>query len=248
MSYETFVNASMSAEMESARSLLSDLLAITATSPVCQADDLCTRAAAVLSQWDGTCTAESTGSLLYERFRSAYLGTSPVWSAPFDLANPLETPRGIPASEADTAIVSLSRVAIEMETEDGLALDLAWGAYKRLPADVNGVEWGLSGSVGDSVRTSGADSMRPAAGETTATGVAGGTYKSVNEFLPGGTEWGRASVQTAYGSQTMRGAPHNSDQWEQYSKREYRTALLNRADVEANTERRVALEYTWPGR
>jgi hypothetical protein len=71
---------------------------------------------------------------------------------------------------------------------------------------------------------------------------------SVNEFLPGGQAWGRASVQTAYGSQTMRGALHNSDQWEQYSTRQYRTALLNRADVEANTERRVELEYSWPGR
>ena len=45
----------------------------------------------------------------------------------------------------------------------------------------------------------------------------------------------------------MRGAPHNSDQWELYSKREYRTALLERADVEANAERRVEFEYTWPG-
>ena len=46
----------------------------------------------------------------------------------------------------------------------------------------------------------------------------------------------------------MRGAPHNSDQWEIYSRNEYRTALLERADVEANTERRVTLEWTWPGR
>ena len=55
-------------------------------------------------------------------------------------------------------------------------------------------------------------------------------------------------VQTAYGSQTMRGAPHNSDQWEMYSSNTYREALLERADVEANTERRVSFEYTWPGR
>ncbi len=93
-----------------------------------------------------------------------------------------------------------------------------------------------------------ASSRRPDGGAATTTGFAGGTFKSVNEFLPGGESWGRAGVQTAYGSQTMRGAPHNSDQWEIYSTRTYRTALLERADVEANTERRVALEYTWPGR
>jgi hypothetical protein len=91
-------------------------------------------------------------------------------------------------------------------------------------------------------------------------------------------------VQTAYGSQSMRGAPHNSDQvsllpnatspheppcvradclqqadeevcvgvcwtqWEIYSTRTYRHALLNRADVEANTERQITLTYVWPGR
>ena len=106
---------------------------------------------------------------------------------------------------------------------------------------------GLSGSSDDTVRTS-ASSRRPDGGAATTTGFAGGTFKSVNEFLPGGESWGRAGVQTAYGSQTMRGAPHNSDQWEIYSTRTYRTALLERADVEANTERRVALEYTWSGR
>jgi hypothetical protein len=70
----------------------------------------------------------------------------------------------------------------------------------------------------------------------------------VAEFIPGGDEWGRAAVQTAYGSQTMRGAPHNADQWEIYSSNTYRPALLNRADVEANAERRITLEYSWPGR
>jgi acyl-homoserine-lactone acylase len=246
--YEEFVDASMSVEMESARALLSSLLAIATTAPSCTADDFCLRAANVLTSWDGRCAAESVGALLYERFRVVFLATSPDFLSPFSLADPLLTPSGIPASEAEVAVASLARVAREMEEEDGLALDTAWGAYKKLPSDNAGVQWGLSGSVGDSVRTSGGEPLRPPAGETTATGVAGGTFKSVNEFLPGGEAWGRAAVQTAYGSQTMRGAIHNSDQWEQYSTRRYRTALLNRADVEANTERRVALEYTWPGR
>ena len=249
-SFEEFVDASMSVEMESARALLSDLLAIAAASPSCNASPLCASARAVLEQWDGRCAATSIGALLYERFRIAYLGASPAWEIPFDLSNPIETPRGIPLTEADAAVVALTRVAIEMAEEDDMPLDLPWGAYKRLPADRDGVQWGLSGSVGDSVRTSGGESLRPATPgpNATSTGVAGGTFKSVSEFLPGGEEWGRARVQTAYGSQSMRGAAHNADQWEIYSSNTYRTALLNRADVEANTERRVALEYTWPGR
>eukprot|EP01050_Picozoa_sp_SAG11_P009724 SAG11_NODE_935_length_6482_cov_25.242676_1_plen_140_part_00 len=105
---------------------------------------------------------------------------------------------------------------------------------------------GLSGSQDDSVRNS-HSSRRPDGGAATTTGFAGGTFKSTNEFLPGGTEWGRAGVQTAYGSQTMRDGAHNSDQWEIYSSNTYRTALLERADVEANAERRITLEFSWPG-
>ena len=167
----------MSVEMESSRALLAPLLELAVADSLCTQDPLCVRAVEVLRSWDARCAAESVGALLYERFRVVYLGSSPEWLVPFDLAEPLSTPRGIPPSEAETAVAALARVAREMEEEDGMPLDLAWGAYKKLPNDVSGVQWGLSGSVGDSVRTSGGESMRPAAGETTSTGVAGGTFK-----------------------------------------------------------------------
>ena len=200
----------------------------------------------MLQNWDGLCAADSVGALLFDRFRAAYLGGN-VWEAPFDLADPIETPFGIPVSETGAAVQALIVVAMQMEDEDGQRLDKPWGEFKKLPVDVNGVEWGLSGSQDDSVRNS-HSSRRPGAGEETTTGFAGCTFKSVNEFLPGGETWGRAMVQTAYGSQTMRGAPHNSDQWEIYSSGTYRPALLNRADVETNTEQRASFDYTWPGR
>ena len=149
------------------------------------------------------------------------------------------------AGAAELAIVTLVRVMREMQ-EDEQAFDLAWGDFKKLPVDHSGFQHGLPGSADDSVRNS-HSSRRPDLGAATTTGFAGGTFKSVNEFMPGGTRWGRAGVQLAYGSQTMRGAPHNSDQWQIYSNNVYRTALLERADVEQNMERHIVLEYTWPG-
>ena len=83
------------------------------------------------------------GALLFDRFRGAYLG-SPQWSVPFDLADPIETPRDIPPAEAEAAVAALVRVAREMEEEDGQPLDMPWGDFKKLPEDVNGVHWGAS--------------------------------------------------------------------------------------------------------
>jgi hypothetical protein len=40
------------------------------------------------------------------------------------------------------AVDSLTKVALEMEQEDGQRLDMMWGAFKKLPVDVNGVVWG----------------------------------------------------------------------------------------------------------
>jgi acyl-homoserine-lactone acylase len=245
--YEQFVRASMNIEMESAKHILDALLELR-PSVLCRVEPLCEVGLEVLGAWDGLCGAESRGALLFDRFRAAYgsQGTASLWETPFDLADPIETPRGIPGpTGAENAIATLVRVMGEM-MEDGQGFDMAWGDFKKLPLDNNGVAWGLSGSQDDSVRNS-HSSRRPDGDAATTTGFAGGTFKSTNEFLPGGTEWGRAGVQTAYGSQTMRDGTHNSDQWEIYSSNTYRTALLERADVEANAERSITLEFEWPG-
>ena len=57
-----------------------------------------------------------------------------------------------------------------------------------------------------------------------------------------------AVTQTAYGSSSMPDSKHYADQWQIYSNNTYRTAHLERADVEAHAERTVILQYDWPGR
>ena len=47
-------------------------------------------------------------------------------------------------AEAEAAVAALVRVAREMEEEDGQPLDMPWGDFKKLPEDVNGVQWGAS--------------------------------------------------------------------------------------------------------
>lgn len=148
-------------------------------------DALCLQAVEVLREWDGLCAAESVGALLYERWRREYLaGAAVSWEVEFDLGDPIETPRGIAAEGAPAAVAALATVARQMVEEDGQPLDLPWGEYKRLPLDVNNVAWGLSGSNGESVRTSGGEAARPPEPGSTSTGVAGGTFKSVRPASP----------------------------------------------------------------
>ena len=168
--FEDFVDASMNVEVESAKHLLESLLELVAGSAECAGNELCSRALAVLQAWDRFCAPESVGALLFDRFRAIYLAGNSEWSEPFDLADPIETPRGIPAAEVNAAVVALIRAATEMELEDGQPLDLAWGEFKKLPPDVNDIAWGLSGSQDDSVRNS-HSSRRPDAGATTTTGT-----------------------------------------------------------------------------
>ena len=241
----------MNSQLESSLHTLESLLTWAIADADCQADNFCVRAIEVLREWDGLAMYDSVGALLFDRWRATAVGGPGTgaanWEVPFNLADPIETPRGIAPPAAAAAVAALGRVAREMEEEDGQPLTMAWGEFKKLPLDNNGIEWGVSGTQDDSVRNS-HTSRRPAIPGATDTGFAGGTFKSVNEFVPGGASWGRAAVQTAYGSQTMRGAAHNSDQWEIYSRNQYRTALLDRADIEAAAERRVTLSYAWPGR
>lgn len=239
----------MSVRVESSLHVLSSMVPILAS--CCEADEACIRGVSVLNQWDGTCAADSVGSLLYDRFRNDFVslaaGSNVMWVIPFNLSNPIETPAALKRSDEGAICEAFKRVVREMEGEDKQPLDMEWGAFKKLPVDNNGIQWGASGSQDDSVRNA-HTARRPEEGETITTGFAGGTFKSVNEFLPGGEQWGRAVVQTAYGSSSMPDAKHNSDQWQMFGENKYRTAHLKREDVEAHADHTVKLEYEWPGR
>ena len=120
---------------------LRDCLVVYSGSEECLTNAYCVRALQVLQSWDGLCAADSVGALLFDRFRGEYLGGE-VWEVPFDLADPIETPFGIPVSEAGAAVQALIVVAMQMEDEDGQRLDKPWGEFKKLPVDINGIEWG----------------------------------------------------------------------------------------------------------
>eukprot|EP01065_Artemidia_motanka_P026950 TRINITY_DN32189_c0_g1_i1.p1 TRINITY_DN32189_c0_g1~~TRINITY_DN32189_c0_g1_i1.p1 ORF type:complete len:785 (+),score=252.83 TRINITY_DN32189_c0_g1_i1:70-2424(+) len=232
--FDQYVNGSMSVEIESARHFLAPLLGMAKTST----DKRVLRALAVLEAWDGRSGPESEGTLLWLRFRTEFLGGY-QGEVPWDAADPYNTPRGIPAIDRDAAMDALARVVDGM-TKDGLQLHEPWGAYKLLPKDNHGEKWGVSGTTDDSVRNAHASNDGP--GPHTA--WAGGTFKAVTEFLPGAETYGRARVQTSYGSQSMPAAPHNGDQWEMFSKQQYREGLLTRAAVQKHAEATQNLVYS----
>jgi acyl-homoserine-lactone acylase len=233
-----YVVGSMSVEAEAAR-LVSDLIRWAEENQ--NGRPFLVASIRVLRAWDRRLDTDSRGALLFNRWLSLYLNGGTQYTVTFDRTNPVNTPTGIPTQEVTRTLTALERAAQEMEA-DGQALDTALGEGQKLPRDVNGILWasngGAAGNIG-TVRTT-SYTVRPQTPEGYSIGSSGCTFKAVVEFFPNGTR--RADVQMGYGQQSMPG-PHNGDQWQLYSERRYRPALLEREDVEAHATRRLKLVY-----
>jgi acyl-homoserine-lactone acylase len=68
--------------------------------------------------------------------------------------------------------------------------------------------------------------------------VTGDSYVAITEF----SDPVRASVLLSYGNSSQPGSPHNGDQLELFSRKEMRTAWLQREEIEANLEARETLQ------
>lgn len=90
--FESFVAASMSVEMESAWHALSSAIEALKSAESCRSSLPCQQAIAVLDAWDSTCAPDSKGSLLWDRFRADFvtLGGS-NWVTDFALNDPINT-------------------------------------------------------------------------------------------------------------------------------------------------------------
>ncbi len=87
-------------------------------------------ACAILHAWDATNDADSVGPSVWREFWSLVNSTPNLWAVPFDIAEPVRTPRdlnvGDPAVRSQ-AIVDLGS-AVKRLNDAGIPLDRPWGA------------------------------------------------------------------------------------------------------------------------
>src|SRR5215217_3540507 len=88
-------------------------------------------ACAALAAWDGRADVGSRGAVLWRETWSRLSGAGVPWTIPFDPADPVNTPRGLNAS--DPKVPDALRGAVEDLRAKGIPLDVPLGAQQAEP-------------------------------------------------------------------------------------------------------------------
>jgi len=189
------------------------------------------KAAAVLEKWDRETNADSKGAVLFGRWYShSNENGDGLFSQPFDLQHPLETPRGLKDPKA--AVAALIAAASDLQ-KSGASLDISWGEVNRLQRG----KFDFPGNGGpDELGIFRVINYKP---ENTAhfVSMGGDSFIAAVEFASPL----RARVLLTYGNSTDPASAHFGDQLELSSRKEWRTPWLTRGEVEHHLEERTTL-------
>ena len=233
ISLDEFVRLKLSTRMELADRISKDLIAAAEAEGSQEAKE----AAKVLEAWDHNTDNESRGAFLFDRFVRKWVGgsdklntlgtSSQLFSHPWDLNDPVNTPFGLTDSKA--AVSALLEAAKDVKATYG-RLDVAWGEVFRFKiGDVDVPGNGGPGPMGVfRTMTLGAPvdgKYFPAHGDT---------YVAAIEF----SRPLKAKVLTSYGNATQQGSKHNNDQLKLLSDKKMRDVWFTREEAEKHLEER----------
>ncbi len=141
-SQETVQNLLFNHRHYGAEVFLDDILAI------CELSADLDEACSVLTSWDRRQDLDSVGAVVFNRFWETARGISAHFAVPFDVDDPVHTPRGLTTDQAATRefITESLREAVASLEEAGIALDTPWGDAQF--AMRNGEKIGIPGGSG----------------------------------------------------------------------------------------------------
>lgn len=207
--------------MEAAERFLDDLLAAYKKYPDLRAAE----AIKILAVWDKKTECGSRGAVLFGTWWELINGS--MVKIPWSADNPNSTPDGL--NDPVKAVELLVKAADDVLKKYG-SLDVKWGDLYRLR--INDIDLPANGGPGDYgiFRTlnfaPGPDNKKLA--------VHGETYVAVTEF----GEEVKAEVILSYGNASQKGSRHIGDQLQLLSEKRLRPALLSRAEIKKNLEKR----------
>jgi acyl-homoserine-lactone acylase len=246
ISFDMLLQKKLSTHMELADRLLPDLLDAADK----YGSDRAKQAAAVLRNWNRDAEANSTGALLFYTWAQKFVNTAVTVAAPggirnfavpYDVNEPLTTPRGL--KDPKQAAALLDDAAAETEKTYG-AIDTPWGKVMRIQINgqsdgntaaergpaLNGVDLPGNGGYGNlgifRVVTYG-----PML-DGTKTPVHGDGFTLAIEFTP----VIHAKVLLSYGDSSQPGSPHHTDQLKLVEQKQWRDVWRTRSEIEANLE------------
>lgn len=95
-------------------------------------------ACAALNQWDGRYDLDSRGAYLFDRFWMKAGRLPGIWAVPFDVKDPINTPRDlVTGGETGVKLIAALKAAADEVAKAGIALDARWGdvQYAQRGAD-----------------------------------------------------------------------------------------------------------------
>ncbi len=194
----------------------------------------------VLEAWDWTFDADSVGAVLFAFWAMHYDATilggtrfpTDAFAVPFDPMDPVGTPSGL--ADPGKAVEALEFATRAVQQTFG-SLQVPWGAFVTFR--VGDVSLPGFGAPPEAFGVFSPNFAAPTSAGPLAT-VAGDTWVAVVEFGDVPTAW----AVLPYGNATQPGDPHVGDQLALYAGKAFRPVWTDRADVEANLERREIVE------
>jgi acyl-homoserine-lactone acylase len=229
LTFDEFVANKHSTRSEMADRILPDVIAAGRQ----YGTELAKQAADVLEKWDRQVNVDSRGAVLFLNWATRFMGGATLGSqagfaVPYDLKEPLTTPRGI--KDPKKVAQQLDEAAAQTIKESG-SLDVEWG--KVMHYQLGGADIPANGGFGNlgifRVITFGPmhNGIRSQ--------IHGETWVSMVEF--GNPP--KLKVLMSYGNSSQPGSLHITDQLPYLARKELRTAWRTRGDIEANLESKV---------
>jgi acyl-homoserine-lactone acylase len=224
ITFDQLVGYKLNTGMESADRFLGDLLEAAGKSD----DSLVIKAVDILKRWDRKTESESRGAVLFAEWWDGITNT--FFEDQWDPHKPVSTPAGI--KEREAAVRLLSKAARDVVGRYG-SLDIKWGDVYRFR--INGLDFPANGGpdkYGIFRTISFIDEK-----DNRKRSIHGDTYIAVTEF----GKKVKAQVLLGYGNSSQPGNKHFGDQLSLMSEKSLRPALLNRAEILKNLEKRELL-------
>lgn len=230
ITYEELLAYKHDTRVELADAVLPDLLAAGKNAQ----SELAKKALLVLEKWDRHLDVQSRGGVLFQMFADRYFGTGDFMGSgfrvPYNPKEPLRSAEGI--SDPAAALAALEQAAANCQQQYG-ALDVPYGEVfrfqrgaKDLPGNGGAGRLGLFRTMTFGKRVG--KRQYPSHGETFVCAIEFGKAQ-------------KAQCLLGYGNASQAGSPHIDDQLPLMSEKKLHPVWRERAEIEANLERREQL-------
>ncbi|MDG2010953.1 MAG: penicillin acylase family protein [Candidatus Binatia bacterium] len=192
----------------------------------------------VLSLWDTRYNSDSTGPHIWEEFWGRLTDVADVWAVPFDVTDPVHTPRELNRSNLDV-VEGVKRALGEAVDElivRGLPMNRSWGEVQY--KEVDGDRIPISGGSGASMFS--VISSRYVGDQGRGYIRHGNSYIQVVTWDD--SRCPDASSVLTYSQSTNPASPHFADMTRVYSAKEWVDMPFCADDIEADTVSEIVLE------